>query len=53
MIEKAMKECHVALKPNRNAKQQVRLEVGAKTNQMSPTDEIECITLIVMLTCSP
>ena len=30
MIEKAMKECHVALKPNRNAKQQVRLEVGAK-----------------------
>ena len=24
MIEKAMKECHIALKPNRNAKQQVR-----------------------------
>ena len=23
MIEKAMKECHIALKPNRNAKQQV------------------------------
>ena len=30
MIEKAMKECHVALKPNRNAKQQVRIS-GGKT----------------------
>ena len=27
MIEKAMKECHIALKPNRNAKQQVKRQL--------------------------
>ena len=34
MIEKAMKECHVALKPNRNAKQQVPDTVAKLKTQL-------------------